>query len=39
MPIDQAYLSFKKDIEFIDKYDVETQWKSIYELIHDVFLC
>ena len=35
MSIDQASLSFKRYIQSIDKYDGKTQWRSIYNAIHD----
>ena len=33
----QAYLSFKKYIELIEKYDGKTQRRRFYEDIHDNF--
>ena len=34
--IEQEYFSIKKDIEFIDIYDGENQWRNIYKMNENI---
>ena len=36
MSIEQEYFSIKKDIEFIDIYDGENQWRNIYKVNENI---